>query len=183
VVTYSWTTTSQGFGPHLDQPSTATFDVPLSSVLAGVINYIDITNIHLSYPGLTFDFFSPSSIGFESQAFVDPTTGAFVYHDPNQGLAVFAADTSDPNFSTFLSITIDNPVGGSVRDQYNALNHGAAYAGYPTAGYWTASFPATTGPGAAPEASTWMMMIVGFGVLGGAMRRHGRRVTRISFAG
>ncbi|MBM6577743.1 PEP-CTERM sorting domain-containing protein [Microvirga sp. SRT01] len=37
------------------------------------------------------------------------------------------------------------------------------------------------GIGAVPEPSTWAMMIVGFGMVGGAMRR--RRVsTKVSFA-
>jgi hypothetical protein len=59
---------------------------------------------------------------------------------------------------------VDNPVSGSVKDQYNALNHNNPDAGYPTAGYWTASFPAVTP--AVPEPSTWAMMILGFAGIG-----------------
>jgi len=32
VVIYTWTTTSQGFGSHVDQPTSASFEVPLASV-------------------------------------------------------------------------------------------------------------------------------------------------------
>jgi hypothetical protein len=42
--------------------------------------------------------------------------------------------------TTFLSITVDNPVSGAVADQFNALNNGSAFAGFPTAGFWTAHF-------------------------------------------
>lgn len=176
MVTYSWTTTSQGYGPHVDQPTSATFDVPLADVLAGVIPQFDITNIQLTYPGLTFDSAAASSDGFDFSAFVDPTTGAFIYHDAGQGLGVIAfAGTDINNATTFLSITIDNiaysPAGqplNFVRDQFNALNNGAPYAGYPTAGYWTASFPTVTG---VPEPASWALMIGGFGLAGAALRR------------
>ena len=39
--------------------------------------------------------------------------------------------------------------------------------------------PITSGPAAVPEPATWAMMIGGFGLVGGAMRR---RATRISYA-
>ena len=90
LVTYSWTTTSQGFGPHLSQPSSATFQVPLSDVHNGVIPFSDVTNIQFAYPGLTFDSTATSSIGIDFSAFVDPVTGAFVFHDVGQGLAAIA---------------------------------------------------------------------------------------------
>jgi PEP-CTERM motif len=174
MVTYTWTTTSEGFGPHVSAPSSATFEVPLSDVLAGAIPQSDISNIELTYPGLTFDSSVTSSIGLDFTAFVDPTTGTFVFHDDTQGLAVIAFAGTDINAATtFLSITVDNPVSGSVADQFNALNDGAAYAGFPTAGFWTASFPVLT---PVPEPSTWVMMLLGFSALGFGGYRASRRI-------
>jgi hypothetical protein len=172
LVTYTWTTTSEGFGPHVGEPATASFQVPLSDVLAGKISQFDITNIQLTYPGLTFNSTVTSSGGFDFAAFVDPTTGAFIYHDAFQGLSVEAFAGTDINAATtFLSITVDNvastPSGQlltNVKDQFNALNGGQADAGFPTAGFWTASFPTVTA--AVPEPSTWAMMILGFCGLG-----------------
>src|SRR5579863_6887893 len=80
MVTYSWTTTNEGFGPHVSAPSSATFDVPLSDVLNGVIPQSDISNIQLAYPGLTFNSAVASSVGFDFAAFVNPATGAFIFH-------------------------------------------------------------------------------------------------------
>jgi hypothetical protein len=165
VVTYSWTTTSKGVGSHVSAPSSATFDVPLSDVLNGIIPQFDISNIQLFYPGLTFNSAVTSSGGFDFSAFVNPVTGAFIYHDAGQGLAVIAfAGTDINNATTFLSITVDNPVSGSVKDQFNALNNGSPFAGFPTAGFWTANFPTITTP--VPEPSTWAMMILGFAGVG-----------------
>jgi hypothetical protein len=161
MVTYTWTTTSEGFGPHVSAPSSATFEVPLSDVVAGIIPQSDITDIALAYPGLSFDSALPSSVGNDFEAFVDPTTGAFIFHDNSQGLGVIAFAGTDINAATtFLSITVDNAVSGAVEDQFNALNNGSPYAGFPTAGYWTASFPVTSP--AVPEPSTWAMMVLGF---------------------
>src|ERR1700744_5639135 len=81
LVTYAWTTTSEGFGFNVGEPSSAAFQVPLSDVLNGMIPQSDITNIQLSYPGLTFNSALPSSGGLDASAFVNPITGAFVYHD------------------------------------------------------------------------------------------------------
>ncbi|HEY1929941.1 MAG TPA: PEPxxWA-CTERM sorting domain-containing protein [Caulobacteraceae bacterium] len=180
MVTYSWTTTSEGFGSHVDKPTSATFQVPLSDVLSGKISFSDISNIQLSYPGLTFDTAVTSSIGSDFAAYVDPATGAFIFHDGQQGLAVIASDSSDPSFSTFLSITVDNrysPFGvplTSVADQYNALNHGQPYAGFPTAGFWTASFPTV------PEPSTWAMLILGLAGVGFMGRRRRSRPASVA---
>lgn len=148
VVTYSWVTTSQGYGPHVDQPSTATFDVALSVVKSGVIGYNDISNIHFAYPGLSFDNTAVSILGMDFAAYVDKTTGALRYVDNQQGLGIMAyAGASINDATTFLSITFDYAGTGQVFDQYNALNNGAAYAGYPTAGHWVAAMPAVPEPG------------------------------------
>ena len=162
-VTYSWTTTSEGFGPHVDAPSSATFQVLLSAVQTGTITAIDITNIQFAYLGLSLNAGAvASSIGLDNAAYVNPTTGAFIFQDNNQGLAVVAyggALFSD----TFLSITVDNPVSGSVADQYNALNNGNSYAGYPTAGYWTASIPTVS---TTPLPAALPLFATGLGGLG-----------------
>ena len=172
LVTYTWTTTSEGFGQQVGEPSSATFQVPLSDVLAGVIPQFDVTNIQLTYPGISFDTAETSSIGFDFAAYVDPTTGAFIFKDDSQGFAVIALDSTDLTFSTFLSILVDNPSGGVVADQFNALNHGTPEAGFPTAGFWTASFPTVTGGGGSgtPEPASWALMILGFGAAGAMMR-------------
>src|SRR4051812_46080418 len=65
LVTYSWTTTSQGFGNNLGQPTTATFQVALSKIQTGHFSAQDITNINLAYPGLTFNAFTASSGGLD----------------------------------------------------------------------------------------------------------------------
>jgi hypothetical protein len=173
-VTYSWTTTSTGFGTHVSQPTAASFEVPLSAVLSGQINYSDISNIQLTYPGLTFDSFTATGNGLDFAAFVNPVTGAFISHDINQGLGVVGYEGG--LFSdTFLSITIDNY---GTSDQFNALNNGSPYAGYPTAGYWTASFP--TIPSSVPEPATWTMMLLGFGAIGFSARRRNPAVAQLA---
>jgi len=184
-VTYNWTTTSQGFGTHVDQPSSASFEVPLSAVLSGQINYGDISNIHFAYAGITFDSYTPTSNGLDNAAFVDPTTGAFIFHDLNQGLGVVGYEGG--LFSgTFLSITIDDPYGplgnplSSVSDGYNALKDYAPYAGFPTSGFWAASFPTITP--SVPEPATWAMMLLGFGGIGFAMRRRRRNGAALQLA-
>jgi hypothetical protein len=163
MVTYTWTTTSEGFGPVVGEPSSATFQVPLSDVQAGVIPQFDVTNIQLAYPGLSFSGTTTSSTGFDFAAYVNPLTGAFIFHDVNQGFSVFAYAPDLFNYDTYLSILVDNPVSGGVQDQFNALNHNSPDAGFPTAGFWTASFPTVA---AVPEPSTWAMMILGFCGLG-----------------
>lgn len=170
MVTYSWTTTNEGYGFHVDQPSSATFQVPLSDVQAGSIFESDITNIQLTYPGLIFNGAAPTSIGNDFTAYVNPTTGAFIYSNDQQGLGVFAYTGPDVNDATsFLSITVDNPVGGVVGDEYNAINNGNAYAGYPTAGYWTAAFPTSNGNGGGntvPEPGVLALLALGLFSLG-----------------
>jgi hypothetical protein len=177
-VTYSWTTTSQGFGNNVSQPTTATFKVALSAVQTGRINLSDIKNIQLTYPGLFFDAFTASSGGLDNATFVNPVTGALIYKSPDQGLAVIGYQGG--LFSdSFLSITVGNrfsPFGApltSVSDQFNALKNGGPFAGFPTAGYWTAQLPG--GIGVVPEPSTWAMLILGFGLIGSAVRAKKQR--------
>jgi len=172
MVTYTWTTTSEGVGLNLGEPTVASFQAPLSDVQTGEVSQFAITNIQLAYPGLTLDNLTTSSIGFDFAMFVDPTTGALVFHDDNEGFAVFGSDSSDPSFGTFLSILVDNPVGGAVKDQFNALNHSSPAAGFPTAGFWTATLPPPDrGGGGVPEPAAWALMLTGFGAAGAMLRR------------
>jgi hypothetical protein len=169
LVTYSWTTTNEGFGSHVSEPSSASFEAPLSDVLNGVIPQSDISNILLVYPGLTFNSAVTSSVGNDFSAFVNPTTGAFVFHDVGQGLAVIAfAGTDIFNITTFLSITVDNPSQSLtgvpvVADEFNALNNDSPYAGFPTSGFWTATFPTVT---ATPLPASLPLFATGLGVIG-----------------
>jgi hypothetical protein len=183
LVTYSWTTTSQGFGTNLGQPTAATFQVDLSKVQTGSFSAQDITNVSLAYPGLAFNAFTASSGGLDNAAYVNPLTGALVFNNINQGLSVIGYQGG--LFSdSFLSITIGNaysPFGQpltTVSDQFNALKNGAPFAGFPTAGFWTASLPTVTPT--IPEPATWTMMIVGFGVVGMTLRRRRRIAVRFA---
>lgn len=68
----------------------------------------------------------------------------------------------------------------SVADQFNALKNNAPWAGFPTAGYWTATFPAVT-PGV-PEPAIWATMMMSFGAMGFALRRRRDTTVRVRFA-
>lgn len=185
LVTYSWTTTSQGFGNNLGQPTTATFQVALSKVQAGSFSSGDIQNINLAYPGLTFNAFTSSSNGLDNAAYVNPMTGALVFNNINQGLGVIGYQGG--LFSdSFLAITIGDAFSAFgqpqnvLSDSFNALRNGSPFAGFPTAGFWTATLPTVAPP--VPEPATWAMMVLGFGWIGFAIRRKQVLTARIRFA-
>lgn len=185
LVTYSWTTTSQGFGLNLGQPTTATFQVALSKVQAGSFASGDIQNINLAYPGLSLTAFAPSSGGLDNAAYVNPVTGALVFNNINQGLGVVGYQGG--LFSdSFLAITIGDAYSAFgqpqnvISDSFNALRNGSPIAGFPTAGFWTATLP-TVAP-AVPEPATWAMMVLGFGGIGFAIRRKQALTARVRFA-
>ena len=84
---YSWTTTNQGYGPHVDQPSHASFDVAAAVIQTGTIGYNDIYNIQMAYPDLSFDNTTVTSNGLDDAVYVDPATGALKFLDAKLGEA------------------------------------------------------------------------------------------------
>lgn len=177
MVTYSWTTTNDFNGP---EPTSATFQAPLSDVQAGKIPTLDITNIQIAYPGLTLDGGTAASNGgSDFGAYVNPTTGALIYHDSQQGLAVVSYGTypnGTTDTTTYVSISVDQvdpTTSNSVLDMYGALNNGSqdSNSGYlnntfvNAYGYWTASIPAgPTTP--VPVPASIYFLATGLGALG-----------------
>ena len=113
----------------------------------GQINYSDITNIQSPTLASRSIPSQPRATGWTNAAFVNPVTGAFIFHDVNQGLGVVGYQGGLHSLALScrspLTVVTDHwrqPL-TSVADQFNALNNGSPYAGFPTAGFWTASFP------------------------------------------
>ncbi len=153
MVTYDWVTDS----PIGMAPTTASFQVPLSVVQSGMITQTDITNIQFSFPGIDpLPYTTPSSIGLDNTAFVDPTTGLPIFHDANQGLAVAAYH--DQLFgNVFLSILFDYPGG----DTYNAINGGPGSLGRGS-GHWTALVPKVPEPGSLVLLTCGVLSVLGY---------------------
>jgi hypothetical protein len=182
IVTYLWTTTNQGSGSHLDQPTIASFDIPLAVMLSGRILPSDVGNIQLAYPGLTLTSFTVAPVGPDFTAYVNPFTGELIFNNPGEGLRIEGYQ-GGPFGDTFLSITFDaaafdsagQPLFG-LADHYEALNSGQPYSGSPTAGYWTPRIVIIDN--FAPEPASWAMMAWGFGLIGGALRLRRKAAVR-----
>lgn len=100
------------------------------------------------------------------------------------------------SLDTYNSLTINFADGGSVTYSGDAITEGQGSSGFLTLDYsalgrqvTSATFSSTQNSfefdnlafaGAVPEPSTWAMLILGFGVVGGAMRR--RQKATIAFA-
>jgi hypothetical protein len=109
----------QGYDAHVSQPTLATSDVSLAVVQGGEFLYGDISNVQMSYLGLTFDNSIVSSIGNDFGVFVNPVSDALIFHDIDQGLALIAFAGADINATTtFLSITIDSALYNLSTDIY-----------------------------------------------------------------
>lgn len=80
---------------------------------------------------------------------------------------------SDPNFLTFTAT-------GNLR--YDGFDSSPATFLFSAQGGTATSFSATVLTSAVPEAATWSMMILGFGVVGFASRRRGAMQARVRFA-
>jgi hypothetical protein len=116
-----------------------------------------------------------------SQAFKD--NGLIViWTDEDEG------DTPSTNSQySNMEILIGHDTKGNAFTDFVPMNHnsdlktylqlyGLSGSGYPSAVTGSNSLSSLLKPGAVPEPATWAMMLVGFGVVGGAMRRRVRVV-------
>ncbi|MCW2393764.1 MULTISPECIES: PEPxxWA-CTERM sorting domain-containing protein [unclassified Sphingobium] len=130
------------------------------------------------------------------------TLGGGNYLHFGSGLITFTFDTPINTFGALLTGLQNTLVGGPVQLSFNdgsaqfidlpgVEGGGGAFVGFTTSGavtslsFYTRSdivgfddvrFGMVGQTSAVPEPATWAMMLGGFGVLGGALRRRGRRV-------
>ena len=156
-----------GAGP----PSAFSFQVGGSggssaSIGSGVLS-ANLTGSTASPGTLTFTFAAPIfSFGADFSSLNNNSARTYV----NVGGTTFDPLPLDPAFLGFVSdisfttVTFLNPLGGIQNDRLSLDN---------------LTFASSTVTAAVPEPATWAMMIAGFGLVGGAMRR---RSTKIAFA-
>lgn len=114
-----------------------------------------------------------------SQAFKDHGL-IVIWTDEDEG------DTPSTNsqFSN-MEILIGHDTKGNAFTNVVPMNHntdlktylelyGLNEAGYPSTISGSNTFSSLLNPGAVPEPTTWAMMLIGFGIVGGAMRRRGK---------
>ncbi|RYY33918.1 MAG: PEP-CTERM sorting domain-containing protein [Sphingomonadales bacterium] len=118
--------------------------------------------------GLTLTF-SAASTTLASETLL--TSGS--YGVSNYGGYSFTAGDLGTSFTAFNGFN-PNAVWNLLSLDAAAIDTGGLTGG------WTLSI--TTSAGAVPEPGTWAMLIGGFGVMGGAMRRRAKTTTAVTFA-
>jgi hypothetical protein len=148
------------------------------------VGIYDLTNLVWVTPILNFN--GSSASGGSSYAFQNITP--FNLGPGNYSIVARGFNGTDPNFNTNIfpgvngasTITFDN-LSGHLTNGTSRYGGGAAPAAGTVFGYQSAfaggSFVAT----AVPELATWAMMLMGFGMIGGAAR-YRRRATTLRFA-
>ena len=155
--------------------------------------------------GTTVDYATPSgseldfSFGYEETGLANPFTAVLAFTNTLDGLYNFSLSTSSPSVS-FTSAEISDAsgvlgslsyVGGVGSNVFWGLGDFSLNAGsymLTIKGSNTGANPSSSLAGnvqfaAVPEPATWGMMILGFGLLGGLMRRREREVrVRYNFA-
>lgn len=120
-----------------------------------------------------------TTFGEPTAYFADGRGGAVTF-GPGMNFAPFASETpirfsNGENFFGLRAVTGTGTFYGFAYTSDNVLNS----IGFESVA--DAAITATTAAGAVPEPATWAMMIGGFGMVGGAMRRR-KVATTVSFA-
>lgn len=110
-------------------------------------------------------------LGLGTLAIGESKTFAYYYGLNQRG------QTLDQLFAQAQGLGLNYLIGGQSSENglYPDLGAGSAFLGVSAIG-------TTAGPGAVPEPATWAMMILGFGMIGGAMRRRSRQEAKVRFA-
>lgn len=127
---------------------------------------------------ITFNNFSAGVRGIGANFFGSDVNGAFAASP--LGLTITATDASGTVTQTIFNATQTTFLGFTST---GALTQLTIRATVPESSYWATVNNLVLGQAAVaqgvPEPATWAMMMVGFGLLGGAMRR---RSVRVSYA-
>jgi hypothetical protein len=152
--------------------SLATGSFSFDAAKTGALTYADLDSFTLALPNETYDLAFVNSGNFSEFYYFgyDATLGSFQTNDIGGFPQILSAIKSgfsdgffvrnDPAFTLFRNY---NPESGAVR-------------------FTNVTISSRTIDGAVPEPGTWIMMILGFGALGGAMRTaKGRQRAAIAF--
>lgn len=134
--------------------ASVTLDGPLTVPSAGIRNAVDLVFLNTSYPGTTTE--------------TSGTTDLFLAGSPvlNGGSISTSSDALFNGFNNFsgTSFTFD-----SAQSNFSVVALGAPTLATDTAYFRWITVDAL--PSAVPEPASWAMMILGFGLVGAAMRR------------